>query len=569
LAALLVIAAGCTANTGRQTPVDPAVPSGFSITYAKTSDAPAPEVPGARAGGVVTQLSPSDFESIDPAQMNVDNEFIAGELLFRTLTGIRQTPDGNLVVVGDLATNSSESTDGGRTWKYTLRDGLRYEDNRAITSRDIAYGVARGFAPELPLGKRTLHQWLAGSDDYVAKYRGPYGSGNDMPPGVTVPDDRTIVFTFDRPRPDFPFVATQTVTAPVPKDQDTKENYGAKPVSSGPYRVDSYVRGEKLVLARNTAWAAATDPLRHQYADGFEFVTGLSPVQISERLIADRSPDQTATTWWPVAPELLPKVVDDPAVRRRVTEGETGNVQYLYINTKRVTDLPVRQALNYAIDRDAFVKAQGGPAVSVPITTLLSPLTPGHRDYNAYDGGPAGNPEKAKELLHGATPSLTLAAANSPASQRRAVVIKNALERAGFQITLNPVDPQFYYAQVSKKDSPFDLVLGGTSGLWPDGSLILRQQFDGRQIRDQGGENLSFMDVPDLNAQIDRLLAEPDRDRAVAGWARLDQEIMRRHAPVVPLTAIRSYTLSGSRVHGIFLSRTLNLPSLLDAYVAA
>jgi peptide/nickel transport system substrate-binding protein len=564
LVAVLVVLAGCSTNTGQQVPPKDAGASEFSISYGADSAAPAPEVPGARRGGVITELSPSGFQSIDPGQMNVDNEFVAGELLFRTLTATRQKPDGSLEVIGDLATGSGTSTDGGRTWTFTLRDGLRFEDGRAITSRDVAHGIARGFDPRLALGRRTLQQWLAGRDDYSSVYKGP--SDATPPPGVRTPDDRTIVFQFDRPRPDLPFVATQTVTAPVPADKDTKEQYGIHPVASGPYQVASHVLGEKLVLERNRSWDPATDPIRHQYADGFEFVSGLSPAQISERLIADRGADQTATTWASVTAEMLPQVASAAEITKRVTEGPTGNVQHLYINTRRVTELPVRQALNFAVDREAFVKVQGGPAVSAPATTLLNPLTPGYRGYNAYDGGTSGDPGKAKDLLQGRTPALTLASGNSPTSQRRAVVLKNALERAGFQITLQPLEPQFYYAEVSKKDNPYDLVLAGSSGLWPDGSLALRAQFDGRQIR-EGGENLSQFDAPDVEARIDELTAEPDRARAVAGWAQLDQEIMLKHAPVVPLTYIRSYTLSGSRVGGISLSRTLNLPTLRDAFV--
>jgi peptide/nickel transport system substrate-binding protein len=563
-AAFLAVLAGCTTNTGRENTDSPPGGGAFSIVYATSPAGPAAAIPSAVAGGVVTQLSPSDFQSVDPGQMNVDNEFVVGELLFRTLTGTKQNADGVLEVVGDLATDAGSSTDGGRTWRFTLRDGVKFEDGRAITSQDIAYGIARGFAPELALGRRTLQQWLAGRDNYNAVYKGPYSDG--AAPGVQTPDAKTIVFSFDRPRPDLPFVAAQTVTAPVPADKDTKQQYGGKPVASGPYQVDSYTRGQKLVLKRNTNWDPATDPIRHQYPDGFEFVAGVNPAQISERLIADRGPDQTATTWTSVSPETLPRVVDNPEVAKRVTQGPTGNVQHLYINTKRVTELPVRQALNFAIDRDSFVKAQGGQAVSAPATTLLSPLTPGHLEYNAYNGGPAGNPAKAKELLQGKTPALTLASANSPVSQRRALVIKTALERAGFQITMQPVDPQFYYASVSKKDNPYDLILAGSSGLWPDGSLALRSQFDGGQLRD-GSENLSQFDAPEIQSRMTALATEPDPTKAIAGWAQLDRDIMAGHAPVVPLTYIRSYTLAGSRVSGLFLSRVTNLPSLREVHV--
>jgi peptide/nickel transport system substrate-binding protein len=252
-------------------------------------------------------------------------------------------------------------------------------------------------------------------------------------------------------------------------------------------------------------------------------------------------------------------------VRRRVTEGPTATVQYLYINTRRVTDLKVRQALNYAVDRQAFIKAQGGPVTSEPATTILPPLIPGFDRYNTYDGGSSGDPEKARQLLGGRTVELTFASGGAAVS-RRALAVTTALERAGFRIKLQSLDLQTYYEQVSRPGSPFDLVIGGFSGVWPDGTLFLREQFDGRQIRG-GGFNLSFLDEPVVNDRIDQLLAETDQGEAVDGWAKLDREIMEKHAPVVPLRYARSFTLSGSRVGGIYLGLAVGLPSLRNAYV--
>ena len=74
------------------------------------SSAPAPEVRGAKRGGVITVLSPFDFQSIDPAQISVDNEMVLADLLYRTLTTTRQTESGSLEVVGDLATDAGESS---------------------------------------------------------------------------------------------------------------------------------------------------------------------------------------------------------------------------------------------------------------------------------------------------------------------------------------------------------------------------------------------------------------------------------------------------------------------------
>jgi peptide/nickel transport system substrate-binding protein len=558
----------CAAHPAR-TSTAPASSPGqvFSISYVNDAPVPAPEVPGARQGGTLTLLSPFDFQNIDPAQMGLDTETILSELIYRTLTATRENGKGGLDVIGDLATSPGESSDGGRTWKYTLRDGIRFADGQPITSHDIAYGIARSFAPELALGSRILDQWLAGSADYNKTYKGPYSGAGDIPPGVSVPDDRTIVFHFDKPRPEFPFLAASSTTAPVPKDKDTRDKYANAPVASGPYRIDSYVHNQKLVLVRNPNWDRATDPLRHQYVDGVTFTLGVTALQISQRLIADQGTDQTATTFWSTAPEVLPQVVGDPAVMRRLTQGPTGTVQYLYINTARVTDLKVRQALNYAVDRDSFIKAQGGPLASAPATTILPPLTPGYQNYNAYPGGPTGDPAKARSLLGGRTVPLTMALGTSPVSQRRGLALKSALERAGFQITLQPLAGASYYAQVSKRGNPYDLILGGNEWVWADGSMLLRDQFDGRQIRDQGSDNFSFLNDPAINTRMDELTAQTDRAKAVAGWGQLDRQLMEKDAPVVPLAYIRCDTLSGSRVGGIFVNLRAGLPSLRDVYV--
>ena len=98
------------------------------------------------------------------------------------------------------------------------------------------------------------------------------------------------------------------------------------------------------------------------------------------------------------------QVLGDSAVMNRVVQGFTQYTRYLAINMQRVPDLAVRQALNYAIDRENFLKAYT-PVAAEPSTTILSPTTLGFVSFNAYDGGPSGNLEKAKEQSFEETPS--------------------------------------------------------------------------------------------------------------------------------------------------------------------
>ena len=556
----------CTENKG--TAGAGAVTDVKASAVALVNDAvgPAAPVAGAKPGGTITLLMVADFEHLDPAQNYVNTQQIVSELFSRTLTVFRDHPDGTFDLVGDLATNTGVTTDGGLTWTFTLRDGLKYEDGSPITSQDVASGIARSFSPDLPFGAHYIQQWLADDLDYNKVYQGPYNGGAPVPPGVATPDDKTIVFHFKRPRPDLPFAASLAMTAPVPKAKDTRGEYDNRPFASGPYKVATYQRGQRLVLVKNDQWDPATDPMRHQYPDTIQFGFGASNIQINERIIASEGADAATLTWMIVPPEVLPKVLGDSAVLGRVVTGFTQYTRYMAINTQRVPDLAVRQALNYAIDRANFIKVYS-PVAADPATTILSPTTLGYQKYNAYDAGPNGNPEKAKELLGGKTVPLLFAYVNTPRYQKVAVFVQENLKKAGFDVTIQPVDPDLYYSNVGRKDNPFDIYLWGWGFDWPSGVTIIPPTFDGRTIQPSGNQNSSFLDAPDVNAQIDSISVMTDLAAAGTRWAALDRYIMETHAPIVPITYEKSFSLVGTRVGGAFLSSSFGVTAMNDLFV--
>ena len=311
--AAAVTVTACTENTGQvgRSALTSEPVRQLSAALVDDATGPAAPVAGAKSGGTITVLQAADFEHLDPAQNYVNVQQIVALLFLRGLTVFREHPDGSFELVGDLATNTGVTNDGGRTWTFTLRNGLKYEDGRTITSQDIAYGIARSFSPDLPNGPHYIQQWLADAIDYNRDYKGPYNGGAPIPPGVETPDEKTIVFHFVTPRPDMPFAAAMSMTAPVPRDKDTRFEYDNRPFASGPYKIATYQRGQRLILVRNEHWDPATDPVRHQYPDTIRFEFGASIVQINERIIASQGPDAAAMTWQVVPPEVLPKVLAD------------------------------------------------------------------------------------------------------------------------------------------------------------------------------------------------------------------------------------------------------------------
>ncbi|GAA3385919.1 ABC transporter substrate-binding protein [Cryptosporangium minutisporangium] len=568
--AVALAAAGCSKNTGEDDGTgDQTEASTQTATLAENSDGPAPEVPGAKKGGTVTIYTSGDFEHLDPQQNYVVPAQTTGtNLLYRTLTQYRENGDGKLEVVGDLATNTGEESDGGKTWKYTLKDGLKYEDGTPITAQDVAYGIARSFSPDLPNGPHYAQQWLAGDADYNAKYKGPYDGGAQIPPNVEVPDAKTIIFKFPEPHADTPFLAAMTTVSPVPKAKDTKVQYDNRPFSSGPYKIKEYRRGQQMTLVRNENWDPKTDPIRHNYPDQYVINFTRSAEQASELLIADQGANQAALTMqdMTIPASVYPKAIADTSAKSRILTGPTQFVWLINFNTQRVKDLKVRQALNYAIDRQGMLKVWGSYAGD-PGTTLLSPTTSGYQKYNAYDGGTNGNIEKAKELLGGKKLNLTYAYRNTERNQAIAAFLRSSFQQVGVNLNIQPVDEDQYYTVIGKKDNQFDMYMSGWGSDWPGGGTVIPPLWDGDRIVPEGNNNYSYLDDPKVNAEIDRILGLSDLTEADKAWAELDKDIMTRLAPAIPVIYDKQTTLYGSKIGGIYLSAPYGNSGLNNLYV--
>jgi len=101
-------------------------------------------------GGTLTILTQAEqFDHLDP-QRNYTGEDLAfaNGYITRTLTAYKLSKDGKTAgeLVGDLATDTGKATDNGKTWSFTLRDGVKWEDGSDVTCADIKYGVSRTFA---------------------------------------------------------------------------------------------------------------------------------------------------------------------------------------------------------------------------------------------------------------------------------------------------------------------------------------------------------------------------------------------------------------------------------------
>lgn len=514
--------------------------------------------PATCQGGTLTVLNQGGITHLDPARLYTSGGGNIPSLLFRTLTTRNRQPgEAGTKAAPDLATDLGTPSDGAKTWTYHLRDGIQFEDGTPITSADVKYGIERSFAPELPGGAPYLRDWLLDAASYQGPYKQPDGIKS-----IETPDDKTIVFKLSKPEGDFPYLATATQFAPVPKAKDTGVDYEKHPISSGPYQVESYEPKKSLVLVRNTHWSTKVDELRYACPDRIEVTSGLDSAVINQRIVTGAGQDANAvTTDAVVGPEQLAQLGTGGPLDKRVTRGEFPSTTYLAFNTKKAPfdNQKVREALSYAINRTSVVNALGGSAVVGPSTTFLPPQKAlGYQAYDYFPAGETGNPEQAKKVLAEAglsNLSIELAYENDDSEgigPKVASAIQEAFKQAGVTVKLNAIDAATYRDVTGKPATQPGLSLATWGADWPSGGPFLIPIFDGRQIITAGGNfNQAQYNDPEVNKEIDAINALTDPSAAAARWGALDAKIGKL-ALVLPLTHEKDVYLYGKNVKNAY-----------------
>ena len=515
-----------------------------------------------RKGGTLTVLNSDPQQDFDPARLYTSGGGNVPSLVFRTLT-TRNREDGapGAEVVPDLATDTGRPSENATVWTYTLKEGLTYEDGSKITSADIKYGIERSFAAELSGGAPYLRDWLIGG----AGYQGPYKDKKGLD-SIETPDERTLVFRLNKPEGEFPYLATQTQFAPVPKAKDTGTKYEEHPVSSGPYKVVTNENdGERLVLERNTRWSATTDAERKAYPDRIDVRSGLDPAVINQRLSSSQGADAAAvTTDTNLGPAELAKVSGDKELAARVGTGHFGYTNYIAFNpkVKPFDDPKVRQAVSYAVDRSSVINAAGGSSLAEAATTYLPDQKSfGHTPYDHFPAGRAGNAAEARKLLkeaghaNGLTVTLTHSNAKDfETSPEIATAIQDALKKAGITVKLQGLEDNDYKDRIHSAKTEPGFFLAHWGADWPSGGPFLAPIFDGRQIvKDGANFNTGFLDDTSVNAEIDAINKLTDLDEAATRWGALDKKIGER-ALTVPLFHPVYKRLYGKDVKNIVIS---------------
>ncbi|MBC9729694.1 ABC transporter substrate-binding protein [Streptomyces sp. TRM68367] len=515
-------------------------------------------------GGTLTILDDSDYNHLDPQRTYTTEGSSMDYELVRTLTGWDEN-GSQPKLVGDLATNTGTPSKGATVWTFHLRHGVKWQDGTEVTAQDVKYGVERAFSPDINGGPPYASQWLVGGSSYKGPFKGQQLSS------IQTPDKYTLVFHLNQPVADFNETTAMTGWSAVPKAHDTAASYDTHIWSDGPYMMKSYAHNKELVLVKNKYWSQSTDPIREQNVDEIDAKFGQNQAAIDQQIKSDAGTAQTSITQTPIAGSDLSTIANDPSLKSRFYKIPAPGINYMAINTGRVKDIRVREAIEYAVDKTTVRGAFGGAAYGDYASTMLAPGIDGHKNFNLYSSNPAGDLTKAKALMKQAgNPKLTmsLAVKNIPTQEHFADAVKTALAKIGITVNISPIDEANYFNTVQNVKNQYDLTWGDWVADWPNASTVLPTLFDGGQIKKlpQSNQDLSYLNDPKVNAQIDKIGKMTDIKQRNVAYGDLDEQIMK-DAAVVPLMYMNYSDLGGSKVGGVIDDTIMGEPSLVHAYV--
>ena len=525
--------------------------------------------PSDKKGGTIRMANEGDWDTLDPGETYYGYSWNFLRLYGRSLLTYKVEPGaaGN-ELTPDLAEGLGTPSDGGKTWTYKIRSGIKYEDGTVVKSADVKYAVLRSVDKQtFPNGPAYFEAFL----NLPEGYKGPYKSkGVNTDSAITTPDDTTIVFHLKQPFAGFDYMAALSQTVPVPEAKDTGANYKQHVISTGPYMFDQNNLGKNFSLKRNPNWDQATDPVRKALPDRYEVALNVNADDIDNRLLSgDLDVHVTGTG---VQPAALGRVVGDPAIKAQTDNPYQSRLWYTSIvgTVAPFDNIECRKAVEYAADKTGYQTAYGGPLSGGDIaTTIMPPNIPGYQKYDLYpspDG--KGDVAKAKEALaacgqpNGFATNISYRA-ERPKEKATAESLQQSLARVGIKLTLKPYPQGDYFAQYAGnppyvKANKLGLVVNGWGSDWNDGFGFLSQIVDSRVIRETGGSSNASVRDPEVDKMLDAAVTNQDTKARESQWAAIDKKVME-DAYILPGIYAKALLIRPKTLTNVFVSASYNM----------
>ena len=508
---------------------------------------------GAKGGDLVTVANAAPSGSPDPQVNYTLQEWQLlilshdGLIAFRRLGGAPGTKK-----VPDLAESIPTPTNGGKTWTFKLRSGIKFSDGSTLDGADVKATFERLFKIGNSPNAGTWYNVIQGADACIKTPK-----TCDLSQGIKVNGDE-VTFNLTTADPEFLDKLAVPFAFILPSTTQTT-NVNIPPPGTGPYKWVQYAPDKQIKLVRNTffkEWSKDAQPAGNPDTIVQKF--GLTPeaqVTAVENNTADWMFDQ------PPADRLSELSTKYAA---RVHVNPLTAVWYFAFNTREApfNNLKARQGVNYATDRNALVKIYGGPKLAVPTCQILPPNFPGYKPYCPYTAGGGTDkwtgPDlaKAKQLINASGTKGAAVKVNTTTNdvdKALGLYFVGLLNSLGYKATLQALSPDIQYPYVQNSSNHPQFAFSSWYQDYPAASDFLNILLgcDSFHPNSNSSPNIAEFCNKGIQANMDKAGKLGITDPAASNtlWAQVDHDVTDQ-APWVSMFNPKYIDVLSDRVTG-------------------
>jgi peptide/nickel transport system substrate-binding protein len=511
----------------------------------------------AHQGGTFTILANSAFGVADPAQNYTLEEW---QLLIDTHDGLVGFAKVGGVpgtrIVPDLATSIPQPTNGGKTYVFHIRKGIKFSNGQVLKPSDFVTTFDRQFT--VP-GPTSFYSDFVGASSCSTK-----GCNLQKAGGVIANDSAyTLTINLTAPDPELMDQLSLPFAYAVPANTSPKLTGNSVPPGTGPYMWKSYNPNTEAVLVRNPyfhVWSKVAQPAGYpnEIIEKYGLqvsneVTEVENGEANEVFDGDQIPSDQLTT------------LNSPQYKSQVHVNTLTADWYMALNTAKppFNNLKARQAINYAANRTAYVKIAGGPSLAVPACQILPPNFPSYVPYCPYTTGSqtvwsGPNVAKAKQLVQQsgtAGEKVVVNSTNDQVGTELAQQMVSDLDAIGYKAStqLLSATNQYPFVQNSANNSKWNVAWSAWYQDYPAPSDFLNVLLGCGTIHknSDASPNIAEFCDPAINKLIQEAEADGSSDPAKAAqlWTEIDH-MDTNEAPWVDLYNPKQIDFLSKNVHG-------------------
>jgi peptide/nickel transport system substrate-binding protein len=509
-------------------------------------------------GGTMKLLAKAAGGTLDP-QVNYTLQY--WQLYQATYDGLLafKKAGGNQAfeVVPDLASGYRISKDG-KNWVFTLRKGIKFSNGKPVTVQDVVSSFQRIFKVKSP----TSGGFYAGIVGAAKCLKTP--ATCTLAGGVVGnAKANTVTIHLTSPDPEFKFKLAVPHASIVPASSPPTDA-GTKPLpTTGAYYFASYNPNQQLVMKRNPYFKEwSHDAMPAGYPDEITQKFGLT---VEAQITAIENGQYDWTLESPPA-DRLNEMGTKYASQTHVETLTAFWYAPMNVNLAPFNNLKARQAVNYAIDRNALVKIFGGPKLAVPSCQVLPPAFPGYRAYCPYTKNPgtrwsAPDVAKAKQLVQQSGQKgakVTVLSSDDEVNKAVGVYLASVLNQIGFKATAKTISGNIFFTYVQNTKNKVQINVQQWYQDYPAASDFLHILFGCESFHPGSDSSINiagFCNKP-IEAKMHTALALEQENFPAANklWSQIDRQVTDQ-SPMATLFTPRHIDFVSKRVGNFTFSK--------------